>query len=95
MTRGVIGTIGDLDQHQLPDAKGLASMLRHLSGDSDESRQRMREEVLSTKAADFRRFAEVLAEVASQGQVTVLGSATAIEAANRERPGFLQVSQLL
>jgi presequence protease len=95
VTRGVIGTIGDLDQHQLPDAKGLASMLRRLSGDSDESRQRMREEVLSTKAADFRRFAEVLAEVASQGQVTVLGSATAIEAANRERPGFLQVSQLL
>jgi Zn-dependent M16 (insulinase) family peptidase len=70
-------------------------MLRHLSGDTDESRQRMREEVLSTKAADFRRFAEALAEVARYGHVAVLGSAAAIEAANRERPGFLQVSKLL
>ena len=95
VTRSIIGTIGELDQHQLPDAKGLTSMLRHLSGDSDESRQRVREEVLSTKAADVRSFAEVLAEVARQGQVAVLGSATAIEAANRERPGFLQVSKLL
>ena len=95
VTRSIIGAIGDLDQHQLPDAKGITSMLRHLTGDTEESRQRMREEVLSTTATDFRSFAEALAEVARQGSVAVLGSAAAIEAANRERPGFLQVEKVL
>jgi len=70
-------------------------MLRHLTSDTEESRQRMREEVLSTTATDFRSFAEALAEVARQGSVAVLGSAAAIEAANRERPGFLQVEKVL
>jgi hypothetical protein len=95
VTRSIIGAIGDLDQHQLPDAKGVTSLLRHLAGDGDERLRRMREEVLSTTAADFRSFAEALAEVARRGSVAVLGSATAIEAANRERPGFLQVEKVL
>jgi Zn-dependent M16 (insulinase) family peptidase len=95
VTRSVIGAIGDIDHHQLPDAKGLASMLHHLTGDSDERLQQTRDEVLATTAADFRTFAEVLAEVARAGNVAVLGSAAAIEAANRERPGFLEVTKLL
>ena len=70
-------------------------MLRHLVGDTDETRQRMREEVLSTSAGDFRGFAEVLAAAAAHGQVTVLGSAAAMAAANDERPGFLEISKLL
>ena len=70
-------------------------MLRHLIGDTDEIRQRIREEVLATSPADFLDFADVLAEVPAKGQVSVLGSTTAIAAANRERPGFLEVSKLL
>ena len=88
VTRNIIGTIGDIDQYRLPDAKGLASLMRHLMGDTDETRQRLREEVLSTSAADFRSFAEVLAEVAAHGQVTVLGSAAAMAAANASGPAF-------
>jgi presequence protease len=95
LTRNIIGTIGEVDTYRLPDAKGFASMQRHLIGDSDEARQRMREEILSTTTADIRHFADAVAQVAAHGRVVVIGSAQAIEAANAERQGFLSVSKVL
>jgi Zn-dependent M16 (insulinase) family peptidase len=95
LTRNIIGTIGDIDTYRLPDAKGFASMQRHLAGDSDEARQKMREEVLATTAADVRDFADAMAQVAAHGRVVVLGSEQAIEAANAERQGFLSVSRVM
>jgi Zn-dependent M16 (insulinase) family peptidase len=95
LTRNIIGTIGEVDTYRLPDAKGFASMQRELIGDSEEARQRMREEILSTTAADIRRFADAMAQVAAHGRVVVLGSAQAIEAANAERQGFLSVSKVM
>ncbi len=56
LTRNIIGTIGEVDTYRLPDAKGFASMQRYLIGDTDEARQRMREEILSTTAADLRKL---------------------------------------
>ena len=58
LARNIIGTIGEIDTYRLPDAKGFASMQRHLIGDTDEARQRMREEILSTtrrRDQGFRR----------------------------------------
>jgi hypothetical protein len=95
LTRNVIGTIGDIDTYRLPDAKGFASMQRYLVGDSDDARQQMREEVLSTTATDVRNFADAMAQVAAHGRVVVLGSEQAIEAANAERQGFLSVSRVM
>jgi Zn-dependent M16 (insulinase) family peptidase len=95
LTRNIIGTIGDVDSYRLPDAKGFASMQRYLIGDTDEARQRMREEILSTTAADIRNFADAMAEVAAHGRVVVLGSEQAVEAANAERPGLLSVSRVM
>jgi Zn-dependent M16 (insulinase) family peptidase len=70
-------------------------MQRYLIGDTEESRQRIREEVLSTTIADLRSFADAMAAVAADGRVVVLGSEQAIEAANAERPGLLTVSRIL
>jgi presequence protease len=95
LTRSIIGTIGDLDAYQLPDAKGYVSMQRYLVGDDDEGRQRMREEILGTGTADFRTFAAALAKVAEDGRVVVLGSEDAVNAANGKRSNFLQVSKLM
>src|SRR5215813_873949 len=95
LTRNIIGTIGDIDTYRLPDAKGFASMQRYLIGDTDAARQRMREEVLSTTAADIRNFGDAMAQVAAKGRVVVLGSEQAIEAANAERPGLLTVSRVM
>ncbi len=80
LTKAIIGTIGDLDAYQLPDAKGFTSMRFYLLGISDDERQEIRDEVLSTTVEDFRQFGEVLEEFNRQAHVVVLGATEAIEA---------------
>lgn len=95
LTKSIIGAIGDLDSYQLPDAKGYSAMARHLAGESDESRQLWREQILSTTAVDFQAFGEVLAELNRSGRVVVLGGAEAIEKARKQFPGWEQVRKIL
>jgi Zn-dependent M16 (insulinase) family peptidase len=95
LSKAIIGTIGDIDQYQLPDAKGYTSMVRCLSRETDEERQRMREEVLSTTIKDFRSFGELLEAATQTGLVKVLGSQRAIEEAAGERPEWLKVLHVL
>ena len=95
LTKSIIGAIGDLDAYLLPDAKGWTSMARHLTHYTDAERQKIRDEVLATKLSDFRRFAEVLEQVAQNGEVVVLGASEAIEKANKEREGFLDVKKVM
>ncbi len=95
LTKSIIGVIGDLDAYQLPDAKGYTSMARYLAGDTDAERQRLRDEVLSTTAADFRKFAEALEQVSRHGLVVVMGSPAAIETANAERKDWLRVVKVM
>ena len=42
----VIGCMGDVDAYLLPDAKGYQAMLRHLLGEDDEYRQKVRDQHL-------------------------------------------------
>ncbi len=95
VVKSIIGTIGDMDTYQLPDAKGYTSMTRYLIGDSEERRQQLREEVLGTTAAHFRSFSDALAALNDNAQVVVLGSQEAINSANAERDNFLKVSKVL
>lgn len=96
LTKAIIGAIGDLDAYMLPDAKGYTSMVRYLTGMNDEERQRLRNEVLGAQPADFHEFGETLSKVRDPYQVAVLGSAEAVEAAERERPGvFVEVKKVL
>jgi Zn-dependent M16 (insulinase) family peptidase len=95
LTKSIIGAISRLDAYQLPDAKGYSSLLRYLAGDTDENRQRRRDEILSTTPADFKAFAGLLEQVNRQGQVVVLGSQEAIEAANTARYGWLEMLKVL
>ena len=95
LTKAIIGTIGDLDAPMLPDAKGYTSMLRYLCNDTEEVRQKMRDEVLETTPEHFRAFAQALAGINQKGIVKVLGSPDAIEGANRSRPGWLEVMKVL
>jgi hypothetical protein len=60
LTRALIGAIGGIDAYLLPDAKGYTDMLRYLTGQTDEKRQKTRDEVLSTTAKDFKEFAGFL-----------------------------------
>ena len=95
LTKSIIGAIGDMDAYQLPDAKGFTSMARYLSGITDESRQKMRDEVLTTTHKDFLEFADILDAVRDTGDVVVVGSLESIEAANQSRPDWLVKRKLL
>ena len=95
LTRSIIGVIGRMDAYQLPDAKGFSALARVLIGETEEHRQQRRDEVLGAKLSDFRALADVLSKAAAVGQVSVLGSETAIKAANDERDGFLKVTRVL
>jgi hypothetical protein len=95
LSRAIIGAISDLDSYQLPDARGFSAMLRILNGTTDEDRQRIRNEVLDTSAADFRAFADVLDRVRDEGRIVVLGGEETIGAANAELGEKLEVSRLL
>ncbi len=96
LTKAIIGTISDIDAYQLPDAKGYTSLVRHLAAISDENRQQLRDEILSTRPADIRAFGDALGAVRDHGHVVILGSPDAIETANRARGGdWLRVQKIL
>jgi hypothetical protein len=95
LERSIVGAIGEIDDYLLPDARGFQSMLRYLSDLTDESRQRLRQEVLSTTPADFNAFGQALEQVKAHGRVVILGSSDASEAAAREHQDWLTVSRVL
>ena len=82
-----------MDAYQLPDAKGYTSLVRHLLGVSEESRQKYRDEILSTSITDFKAFADALDKVKESGTVAILGAAEAINSANEN--GWLSISKVL
>jgi Zn-dependent M16 (insulinase) family peptidase len=79
LSKSIIGTIGDFDAYQLPDAKGYTALRFYLLGNTDAARQKLRDEVLGASLDDFRRFGAVLERLNQQAAVVVLGSAGAIE----------------
>ena len=95
LSKAIIGTIGDIDRHHLPDAAGHLSLLRHLTGQSEEKLQRVRDEILGTTEEHFRTFADVLDTVRDTGIVKVLGSRETIESVAAERPGWLELQKVL
>jgi Zn-dependent M16 (insulinase) family peptidase len=81
VTKAIIGAIGDMDQPLLPDAKGYVSALRYLANESDDFRQQMREQILSTRLTDFHNFGDLLQVLQESRHIVVLGSAEALEKA--------------
>ncbi|MDQ7033367.1 MAG: hypothetical protein Q9P01_00595 [Anaerolineae bacterium] len=92
--QAIIGAIGDLDSHDLPDAKGFKTMIRHIVGYTDEMRQQYRNEVLATTLDDFHAFGAVLKQAADKGRVAVVGSPDAIEAASSDMGIDFKVTKL-
>jgi len=44
LVRSIIGAIGSIDTYRLPDAKGFTSLMWEITDNTDENRQRRREE---------------------------------------------------
>ncbi len=83
LVAAIVGTIGEFDAYLLPHGRGMASLARTLSHDTAARRGQIRDEILGTRAEDFRRFSEVLAEAARVGVICTLGGAGVEEAAAR------------
>ncbi|XP_065024478.1 presequence protease 1, chloroplastic/mitochondrial isoform X1 [Musa acuminata AAA Group] len=95
LTKAIIGTIGDVDAYQLPDAKGYSSLMRYLLGVTEEERERRREEILSTSLKDFKEFADAIEAVKNSGVVVAVASPEDVTRANTERSGFFEVKKVL
>jgi hypothetical protein len=78
--RSIIGAIGEMDAHQLPDAKGLGAMSRHLCRLTDEARQRTRDELLSTGPGHFAAFGEALDAALARACEVVMGDPARLQA---------------
>ncbi|WP_419786368.1 insulinase family protein [Pseudodesulfovibrio sp.] len=91
LEKAIIGAIGELDQYQLPDAKGYTALLRHLTGLDDVYRQQLRDEAFGLTTADFRAFAAAVRANAKNGAICVLGDSLAMENAGLD----LKIEQVI
>jgi methionine--tRNA ligase len=89
LTRALIGAIGGIDTFLLPDAEGYVDLLRYLTGQTDERRQKLRDELLSTTTADFKEFADFLNM--ESAVTSVLGSSDVIKKSGVEFQSTLKV----
>lgn len=87
LSKSIIGAVGEMDDYQLPAAQGFTSLTRYLTGDDDASRQSLRNELLSTTVAHFRRSADILDTVRHHGHVVVLAAKERLHEANERRGG--------
>jgi len=99
LTKTIIGTIGDVDSYQLPDAKGATSFMRHILGITDDERQIRRDQILRTSAKDFKEFGEILHEAfanSGQARVVAVTNKDEIEKALKQDPSisFEQINVL-
>lgn len=81
LEQAIIGAIGMLDTYLLPDAKAATALGWYLSGQTKEDRQKRREQILTATTEDFLNFANVMESFAQSGDISVLGSSRAAEAA--------------
>jgi hypothetical protein len=95
LTKSIIGSIGAMDAHMLPDAKGYISLLRYLTGETEATLQRVRDEILGTTPSHFKAFAEAVEGIKERGLVKILGSESAIDEALSSRPGLLEKVKIL
>jgi len=80
LAQAIIGTIGDMDGPLGPDQKGFTAMQRWLINENADYRQQFRNQILDTKAEDFKAFGERLKSL-KQPSVAVVSSQGAFEAA--------------
>ena len=82
LTTAIIGAVGDLDGALSPDQKGYKAFTNWIMNQSPTYRQQFRDEILNTKASDFKDFAERLRALKNPS-VAVVSSKGAFELASK------------
>jgi len=77
--KSIIGTIGDIDTYQLPDAKGFNALLNILASYTQEDRQHLRDQILGAQLEDFRHFGRLIADAKTRAALAIMASPERIE----------------
>lgn len=88
MTKYIIGTISGLDTPLTPASKGERAAEYYLKGVTQADIQRERDEILATRQADIKGFAQLVTAAMEQNYICVLGNEAQIKA-NKDRFGEL------
>ncbi|MBR5421265.1 MAG: insulinase family protein [Lachnospiraceae bacterium] len=81
MIRYIIGTLSDLDIPMTPRAKGARSLQAYLDGDTNESLQKRRDQLLATRQDEIRALAAHIDALLSDESLCVVGNEETIKAA--------------
>ena len=87
LTRSIVGAVNRIDPYQLPGAQGFTSLTRYLVGQTEEARQKLRDELFATTPDDFRAFGQIVDGVRDNGAIVVMGGADTLAEANRAKGG--------
>jgi Zn-dependent M16 (insulinase) family peptidase len=79
--KSIIGTIGDIDSYQLPDAKGFNALMNELTGYSQQTRQIIRDQVLTANTKDLHRLGKFIESALPHSMIVALTSANTVEGA--------------
>lgn len=91
MTQYVIGAISDLDVPMNPAAKGLFALSAYMTGVTEETLQRERNEILGAEPEDIRALSEYIKAFMSDNFFCVVGNAGRIR---EEEKKFLKIENL-
>ncbi len=85
MTKYIIGTLSDLDAPLTPALKGRRGMICYLSGQTEESLQKERDEILTASPETIRNLAKWIRAILEENCLCVIGSEEEID---RQRDVF-------
>ncbi len=91
----IVAAIGEIDDYLLPDEKGFQSLQWFLTGNSDERRQRMRDQIFSTSIDEVREFGSLLTKSYANEHIVVLGSREALVGAQTDLQQTFSVISIL
>ena len=87
----IIGCVGNFDPPLSPDRKGAISKVEHLTGLTEEFKQKRLDSLLSTRLADIKEYAGLFQKVKETGTVCVLGNEDKIKKAAKRFDHMVQV----
>lgn len=79
MTKYVIGTMAAAETQLTPSMKGERAMVHYLSGNTRESRMKIRDKVINCQVEDIRKLAPLVESVIKDPYICVMGSEDKIE----------------
>lgn len=80
LTKYILGAVNELDTPLTPAKKGAESLIAYLTGTTQASLQKIRDEVLSTTVEDLRALAGRIACAMDENYICAVGNASQIEA---------------